>query len=437
MRELLHQMIVDSLGMKLQPSTRRDVVLPRVENKAHAIIGMRRSGKTTFLMQCLSERLAAGVPREALLYLNFEDERLTGLQSNDLQWILEDYYRLLPQWRDQRTVTFFLDEIQLVGGWERFVRRLMDTERIGVFLSGSSSRLLSQELASSMRGRALQTVVLPFSFREALRHQGMEPSRKWKRLTKAERSVIDAHLHAYLKEGGFPEAQGLETRDRRLLLRSYVDVAVLRDVLERHGISNPTSLRWLQRQLLSSPAGTFSIQKHYDTLRSQGIAVAKDTVHAYLEYLEDAFLVRIVSMHTGSERQRMVNPRKAYPIDPGLIEVYERTPVPNTGHALETVIMLELERRGCEIGYIRTKEGYEVDFHASFPDGTFALIQVASSIAETSTYDREVRALESAARLHPHATPLLITLDTIPPNPSLPPDIQWRCAADWLLNSSF
>jgi predicted AAA+ superfamily ATPase len=437
MRELLHQMIVESLAMELPQYTRRDVRLPKVDNKAHAIIGMRRSGKTTFLMQCLAERLAAGVPREALLYLNFEDERLTELRSEDLQWILEDYYRLLPQWRDRRTATFFLDEIQLVDGWERFVRRLMDSERIGIFLSGSSSRLLSRELASSMRGRALQTVVLPFSFRETLRHEGAEPSREWKQLTKAERSAVDARLHAYLRQGGFPEAQGLDQRDRRLLLRSYVDVAVLRDVIERHGISNPTSLRWLQRQLLSSPAGAFSIQKHYDTLRSQGIPVAKDTVHAYLEYLEDAFLVRLLSMHTESERQRMVNPRKAYPIDPGLIEVYERTPAPNTGHALETVVMLELERRGCAIGYVRTPDGFEVDFHAAFPDGTYALIQASTSVSDPMTYEREVRALERAAELHPHAKPLLITLDTIAPQPTLPATIQWRCAADWLLIPSF
>jgi len=436
MHDLLHQLIVDSLHTDLPGFTRRDVRLSNVKNKAHAIIGMRRSGKTTFLWQCLADRMAAGVPREALLYLNFEDERLTGMDAGDLQWMLEDYFRLLPQWRDHRTVTFFLDEIKVVEGWETFIRRLLDTERIGVFLSGSSARLLSSEVATSMRGRALATTVLPFSFREVLRHDGMEPSRGWSRLPKAERSRIDARLHRYLVEGGFPEAQGLSRRDRRLLLRNFVDVAVIRDVIERHDVSNPTALRWLQRQLLANPAGFFSVQKHYDALRAQGIAVAKDTMHSYLEHLEDAFLVRIVAMHTRSERQRRVNPRQAYPIDPGLIDVYERTSAPNTGHALETVIMLELERRGCEIGYVRTSEGYKIDFHVRNPDGEPHLIQVCTDISVHEAREGEIRALTSAAKEHPRAVPILITLDTIPPNPVLPEPLQWKCAADWLLDFS-
>ncbi len=99
---------------------------------------------------------------------------------------------------------------------------------------------------------------------------------------------------------------------------------VLRDVIDRHAVTNPLALRWLQRQLLAHPGGAFSVKKHYDTLRSQGVRVGKDTLHAYLGYLEDAFLVRTVSLHAASERQRMVNPRKAYPVDPGLISLFAR-----------------------------------------------------------------------------------------------------------------
>lgn len=136
------------------------------------------------------------------------------------------------------------------------------------------------------------------------------------------------------------------------------------NVIERHGISNPLALRWLQRHLLANPAALFSVQKFHDPLRSQGVPVGKDNLHAFLGYLEDTFLIRPVSIHTASERQRMVNPRKAYPVDPGLIPVYERTGRPNLGHALETAVLIELERRGCEVAYVRTKEGFEVDFIA-------------------------------------------------------------------------
>ena len=157
------------------------------------------------------------------------------------------------------------------------------------------------------------------------------------------------------------EAQGVPLRDRRDLLRSYVDVAILRDVIERHAVSNPLPLRWLQRHLLASPATPFSVQKFYDALRSQGIGVGKDTLHTFLGYLEDSFLVRIVSLHSASERQRMVNPRKVYPVDPGLIPVYDRVGRPNLGAALETAVLVELERRGCEVAYVRTREGFEVE----------------------------------------------------------------------------
>ena len=437
MREILRRLMIDSLESPLPALTRRDVRLPGVANKAHAIIGMRRSGKTTYLRQIMTERLAAGAPRASLLYLNFEDERLTGLDAGGLDWLLEEFYLLHPEWRGSRQVTFLFDEIQNVDGWERFVRRVMDSERVDFLLSGSSARMLGREVATIMRGRALTPVVYPFSFREALRHAGDEPTKAWRSLPKAARSMLDNRLREYLLYGGFPEAQGLDARDRRALLQSYVDVAVLRDVIERHGVSNPTALRWLQRQLLSQPAGGFSIQKFHDTLHSQGIAVGKNTLHDYLQQLEDAFLLRTLSMHTRSERQRMVNPRKCYPIDPGLYRVYDHSGESQIGRALETAGLLELDRRGCTTAYVRTPEGYEVDFHATVPDGNRFLIQVCADVSEEHTWTREVRALQAAAKRMRGTVPLLVTLDAIPPRRELPPPLQWRCAADWLLDFSF
>jgi len=197
--------------------------------------------------------------------------------------------------------------------------------------------------------------VLPFSFREALRHAQAEPSKPWEALSPTERAALDQRLRRYLAEGGFPEAQGADPRDRAALLSGYVDVMVLRDVIERHVVSNPVALRWLQRQLLTGPGGAFSIKKHYDTLRSPGVSVGKDTLHDYLSHLEDAFLVRTVAMNSASERQRMVNPRKAYPVDTGLISLFERSGRTHQGRALETAVMLELERWGYEVSYVRTR----------------------------------------------------------------------------------
>lgn len=434
MREILHQLILDSLSMSPSVFTRRDIRLPAVPGKALAVVGMRRSGKTTFLWQCLVDRLNSGVPRQALLYVNFEDERLAGIYAADLQWMLEEYFRLQPQWRDCRSVTFFLDEIQVVPGWETFTRRLMDTEKVDLFLSGSSARLLSREVASSMRGRAMEVLVYPFSFRESLRHAGLEPAVPWNQLAKAARSELDSRLRNYLVTGGFPEAQGLAVRDRHQLLQTYVDVVILRDIIERHAISNPIALRWLQRHLLSNPVAPFSIQKFYDALRSQGIPVSKDSLHAFLAHLEDAFLIRSVSLHSASERQRMVNPRKAYPIDPGLIPVYERLGRANLGHALESAVLVELERRGCSVSYLRTQSGLEVDFIARNILGEWQLIQVCSDISDAATRQREERALLAAASEYPEAQAILLTLDAVPPAPSLPAPIEWQPAAQWLLD---
>ena len=433
MQELLRQLITDSLARPVPTFTPRDARLPAVPGKAVAVVGMRRSGKTTFLWQCLADRLTAGVPREALLYLNFEDERLADLQAADLQWVVEEYYRLAPHLRDRRRVTFFFDEIQVVRGWDTFARRLMDSEQADLFLSGSSARLLSREVATSMRGRAMEVLIHPFSFREALRHAGAEPDLPCSAWPKALRTEMDGRLREYLTVGGFPEAQGVPIRDRIDLLRTYVDVAILRDVIERHGVSNPLPLRSLQRHLLTNPAAPFSVQKFYDSLRSQGISVGKDTLHTLLGYLEDTFLVRIIALHTASERQRMIHPRKVYPVDPGLIPVYERTGRPNLGHALETAVLIELERRGCEVSYVRTSEGFEVDFLARSPEGRWSLLQVCTDLADPGTREREVRGLAAAAAEYPDAAPLLITLDAVPPQPALPAPLQWQAAAGWLL----
>lgn len=430
---ILQAKIADSLATQPPALTRRSVHIPEVPGKALAVIGMRRAGKTSLLWQMLAERLAAGEPRSALLYLNFEDERLAGLTGADLSQVTELYFRLHPEWRDQRRVLFLLDEIQVIPGWEVYVRRLLDSERVDLRLSGSSAKLLSREVATSMRGRALEVLVHPFSLREVLRHTGAEPTRPWATLPKATRSGIEKALMDYLVGGGFPEAQGLAPRDRAALLRSYVDVALLRDVVERHAVSNPTALRWMLRHLLGAPAAPFSAQKFYDALRSQGIAVAKDTVHAYLAHLEDAFLVRTLSIYASSERQRMVNPRKAYPIDPGLIPLYERSGRANLGAALETAVLLELERRGAELAYLRTSSGYEVDFHARLPEGRVLVVQVCAQIESEATWTREVRALQEAAAEHPGAEAVLITLDPLPAGKNLPPPLRHVLAADWFL----
>ncbi len=431
-RQIIRQKIVDAIAAPPTPLTRRDTWLPTVANKATAVIGIRRAGKTSLLRQIMADRQAQGTPKEGLLYFSFEDERLAGLQATDLAIVMEEYYRLYPEWRDQRRAIFFLDEIQVVPGWEQFARRILDSESVDLFLSGSSAQMLSREVATSMRGRALEAIVLPFSFRESLRHAGLEPQKTVDHLTKAERSLLDNQLLKHLTQGGFPEAQGLDSRNRTALLTNYVDVVLLRDIVERHGITQPVVLRWMVRQLLGNAAGIFSINKFYTDLKSQGIAVGKDTLHSYLAFLEDTFLLQTVTVSSDSERRRRVNPRKCYPIDTGLIPVFDRSGKANLGHALETGIYIELLRRGAEISYLRTTNGYEVDFHICYPEGTEALIQVCVNLDDLDTMKREIRALLDAAQEYPQAGLFLITL-TPPAQAGIPENITVCTAVDWLL----
>ena len=415
-RDVLSAKLDESLALRPRRLTRRDVRLPAIPGKALAVIGVRRSGKTSFLVQRRADRLRSGAPPESQLLLLLEDERLAGMTVADLGWIVEEHRRRFPRLQDRGGVTLFLDEVQTVPGWEGLVRRLMDTGGLDVFVTGSSARLLSREVATSLRGRALDVLVHPFSFREALRHAGHEPPASGE--TPAD---LDLRLRRYLMEGGFPEAQNAHPRDRAALLSGYVDVVVLRDVIDRHGVTNPLALRWLQRQLLAHPGGGLSVKKHYDTLR------------AYLGYLEDAFLVRTVGLDAPSERRRMVNPRKAYPVDPGLIALFGPGGS-HEGRALETAVLLELERRGWEVSYLRTPEGWEVDFVARRPAEAPLLVQVCLETAADDTWEREVRSLHAAGAIHGGARRVLVTLDSSPPRRPLPDGVTWAPAGRWLLD---
>lgn len=437
---LQRQALEDTLAASLEgpiPSGTRRQVSGRVElpGKVTAVIGARRAGKTTYAHQLRRQRLDAGTPRAMLPYLNFEDERLADLPAEQLGFVVEAFGRRVPDAAAMGTALWVFDEVQMVPGWERFVRRLLDAGGVEIVVTGSSSALLSREIGTALRGRAWAVPMFPFSFAEALVHQGLESPPVGRPLTAAARSRVEHAFLGWLEVGGFPEAQGLEAAARRQLLRDYVDVAMLRDVVERHRVSNVTGLRWLVRHLLSNAGSSFSVEKFHRALKSQGLAIARDTLHDLLGYLEDCFLVRTVWMETGSERQRMVNPRKSYPVDTGLIPLFDRSGRGNVGHALEAAVRVELERRRCEVTYVRTIEGYEADFLARDPDGGEHLIQVCADASDTATADRELRGLQTAATAHDRARLWLLTLTrdgapaVAPAGVTVLPAYEWMLAA--------
>ncbi len=436
-RKALGEQLAESLRTPPPPHTSRRVRgRIRFPGKATAVIGMRRAGKTTFLHQIRREVIAGGGSLTLTPYLSFEDERLIDLAASDLGLVLDEHARLLPAEAADAPVTWCFDEIQLVTGWERFVRRLLDERRTEVIVSGSSAALLSREIASSLRGRAWPVLIHPFSFEEACRHRGIAIPEHRDILPRRDRMRLERAFADWLRTGGFPEAQGLDAPSRHQLLRDYVDVAILRDVVDRHRVTNVTGLRWLARQLLGNAGGLFSVEKFHSRLKSQGIAIARDTVHQLLAHLDDCFLVRVVSMESGSERQRMVNPRKAYPVDSGLIAVFDSTGRANLGHALETAVFVELERRRLDVTYVRTPQGFEVDFLARDPGRRPELIQVCADLSDATVLDRELRALEVAGEQFPDAGKRLLTLDRDNLPGALPDGVVAETAYEWMLDQA-
>jgi uncharacterized protein len=410
----LHPVLEEKLNTALAPAsgapmTRRDAMLPDIPNKAHAVTGMRRAGKTTFLRQLVAERQKAGTPEHAI-YLSFDDDRLADIKADQLSALLEAFYRRFPELRRRESVSWFFDEIQLVPGWERFVRRVLDTEQVEIVVSGSSARMLSREVHTSLRGRGIETVIRPFSFREYLRHRGEEPRISPRRWAADQRSRVEKRFGEYLVEGGFPETQSLAPALRIELLQGYVDTVLFRDVVERYGVSQVSALRWVVRHCLRNPAGSMSVHRLFQDLKAQGHAVSKDSVHALLAHLIDSYLLSTVPLHTASERQRNSNPRKVYPADPGLIHAFDVSGRANVGHALETAVFNELERRGAEISYVKTAEGFEVDFHVDHRDGSRELMQVCADPTTAAAHERELRALASASKAAPKMPAALLVL---------------------------
>ena len=432
--EVIEGKLADALSQPFPDLVRRDARVSTHPKKVKAVIGMRRAGKTSFLFQMLQVRLASGMSRNRLIYFNFEDERLAEMRAEDLELVVESYYRQFPDYRMEETVVWCFDGIQVIVGWERFVRRLLDSERVEVFISGSSARMLSREVATSLRGRAMETVIAPFSFREFLRAHGVEPNPGKQLFASAERSRVEALFENYLEWGGFPENLEMETDWERVeLLQGYVDIVLLRDIGERHGVGNLVALRAFVRQLLRNPAQLLSVSKTYRDFQSRGIRVAKGTLLEYLEYLEDAFLVFTLPLAVGSERRRQTNPRKLYVTDHGLSRAYAANSGLDRGRMLENIVACALRSRSRDLGYLLTDDGLEIDFLARTHDGGTLLVQVASNITDPDTWQREVRALESTRMRYPEGRCVLLTEYKLPHKVVVPEWLEVSTVWRWLL----
>lgn len=378
---------------KTAESTPRLYQFPKGKELAKVAIGIRRCGKTYFLFQTMRELIESKISVDRLLYINFEDDRLIPIDQKKMGGMVDALYTMQPSLHDQRCY-LFLDEVQNVEGWPLVVRRLLDTKDIEIFITGSSAKLLSKEIATSLRGRSLSIEIQTYNFEEYLITHAIPLPKK-----PFGKKILDQyrlHLIGFFQRGGFPGVQTLSDLERLETLQNYVEGVVFRDIVERHNISNIKLLKYFVSVLLKNVGSRFSINKFYNDISSQGYKVAKDTLYTYLEHLEDAFLVFTVPLFTESLRALETTPKKIYAIDNGLINANTFNLSLNFGKMLENQLYLDLRRQKKEIFYYTTKNGHEIDFVTKDQQDRYELIQVVWDQSDPETYEREERALKAA-----------------------------------------
>ncbi len=382
----------------LPSSKPRELSLPTESGKVVGLSGVRRCGKTFLFFDTMKRLVAGGVDRRRIVYLNFEDDRLQPLEPADLDLVLRSLRELFPE-----TVSghlyLFLDEVQSAPGWERWVRRLCDTEEISVFVTGSSSRLLTRDLSSALRGRSITFEVFPLSFRELLVFRGLVPEP----FDARGESLARAALADYLRWGGFPEIVLAEPALRPLILEEYSSLMLQRDLLERSAVRNEPLLKTLLRHCFRNTATLLSVSKLARDFQSTGLSFSRNTLFDYLALLEDAGLVHLLPTHDVSVLKQARNPKKLHVIDPGLVAAFKAGSDRDVGHKLETAVFLECRRRSRDWHYHAGAR--EVDLCDA--EGRLFL-NVCWDLSDPATMEREQAAMEAGEKLLPGARGLLL-----------------------------
>ena len=393
MIDMLKEIILDFQEIDLPTGVPRRVAVSPVPGKATVCIGVRRSGKSTFMFQLMKKLQDTGVARQNILYLNFFDDRLHSLQHDNLGVILEAYFSLYPEKKNAEKVYCFFDEIQVVPGWEPFVDRLMRMEKCEVYITGSSAQMLSREIATQMRGRALSWEMFPFSFREFLDYKGIESDGP---LSTKKRLTVQKAFEEYWETGGFPEVAGLNRMLRIKTHQEYFNAMLFRDLVERHDISHPKAVTDMAHWLVDNTGSLYSINNLTGYLKSLGHKAPKPAVSDYLEWFEDAYVLFTVRIFDASLARANTNPKKIYCVDHALVTSISSGILVNSGHLLENLVFTALRRVTPDIFYYKTKAGREVDFIAGRQGPSRMLVQVCESMADQQTRKRETTALAEA-----------------------------------------
>lgn len=366
---------------------REGIYFPETLNKTVVLYGVRRSGKT-FILFNLFRRF-----RDPCLYVDFEDERLSGFEFKDFERLKETFLELKPHLIGKELV-FLLDEVQNIERWERFCRRAVERENIKVFACGSSSKIMPFEIHTELRGRVWSIELLPFSFREYLSAKDIDTN-DTNIIYGHKKPLIRKCFSEYMKWGGFPEVSFLDSEfEKTKLLKEYLGAMFFRDLVERYEITNIPLVEALTDKLFSSFSMKISLTSFYKQYKDK-FPFSKDLLFRYYKYFLQSMLVFEVKKFSESTYKRMRNPAKVYLVDIGLCK---RISSDDAGRLLENIVFLELKRKGFEVFYFEEKR--ECDYIAKTENNKLLPIQVSFELTEENS-EREIGGLiEACSRLN-------------------------------------
>lgn len=403
-KEQIKQILRDfHLNEEFDVKTR--LLQPPVDTKKIVtLIGVRRCGKTSILYDTIN-RLSNTIEKTKILFLNFEDERL-DFEVDELDLILQSYSELYPE-QNLDECYFFFDEIQNVLGWEKYIRRVYDTVSKNIFVTGSNSKLLSSEIATSLRGRTLSYEVYPLSFSEFLAFKDIAidfySSKSLAHIKNAQEK--------FLKNGSFPETLFLQEKYVNKTLQEYFNVLLYKDLAERYSITNTVALKFFLKRIIASTTKQISVNKIYNDLKSSGIKIGKNTLYDFLEYVQNIYLALILQKYDKSLVNKELGEKKIYSIDIGLNNATEFQFSDNIGKSLENAVFLELKRNGKEMFFYKDANS-ECDFIIKENTAIIQAIQVVYDLSDESTRGREIKGLAGACKAFNLSRGVMITSDT-------------------------
>jgi uncharacterized protein len=394
-------------NLKIPPTIKREIDIDINTDKIITIAGVRRSGKTSLMFQCIQQLLNSGIKKSNIIYVNFENERLIATKATDLDNLLIAHnVSFTPE---EGLIYLFLDEIQNVENWDKWVRKIYDMHKYRIVITGSSSELLSIEIATALAGRNLSYTVYPFSFREFTKAKGINEEKDSLRYSTKKGLVLKA-LDEFLEYGSFPEVALTNNVQRKMeLLSSYFDAIFFRDIVKRYKLRETGDLSVFLRILAGNYAAYFSSTKSYNYFCSVGLKVSRKTILNFLEYARTVFFVATLEQYHKSPKKRFARQQKTYMIDIGLSKLFGEI---DKGRALENAVFVELLRRrkvAEAIYYVKLKSGREIDFMIN--EKKPQLLQVSYDVSAPETSKREISALVEAAKTMRQSEFTIITYD--------------------------